>query len=85
MDEHGEDAVATAMQRMLYKEERTLKQQGNTDRDLDDMLDYLCGPLPEWEGASSINRAFRQQYNIAILLVVRNVVRNCFGMMNHNE
>ena len=52
MDEHGADAIAAAMQRMLCMEDRSLKQQGNTDRDLDDILDYLCGPPPEWSGAA---------------------------------
>lgn len=38
------------MLRLLMKEDRSLKQQGATNGDLDDFMDELMGEAQEWEG-----------------------------------
>ena len=57
MEDKGEAEVAEAIQRLMHREERTLKEQGASDRDFEDFMDCLVGEVPsqEWAGAQCVD------------------------------
>ena len=57
MEDKGEAEVAEAIQRLMHREERTLREQGASDRDFEDFMDCLVGEVPsqEWAGERRVD------------------------------